>query len=104
MKYRFSGLQFSLDDPGFELDGAEDRLVLPGQVVDILRVARSQPLLELLHQVFIITSYIIFVPVRPSVPSPPPPSLASTKYEWLAAGTEHSWPGTSTKHIWLAAS
>lgn len=54
MKYRFSGLQFSLDDPGFELDGAEDRLVLPGQVVDILRVARSQPLLELLHQVLII--------------------------------------------------
>ena len=43
-----------MDDPGFELDGAEDRLVLPGQVVDVLRVARSQPLLELLHRVLII--------------------------------------------------
>jgi len=49
MKYIFSGLRFSLDDPGFELDGAEDWLVLPGQVVDVLRVARSQPLLEFLE-------------------------------------------------------
>ena len=54
MKYIFSGLRSSLDDSGFELDGAEDGLVLPGQVVDILRVARSLFLLELLHKVLII--------------------------------------------------
>ena len=54
MKYIFSGLRFSLDDSRFELDGAEDGLVLPGQVVDVLRVARSHPLLELLQQVLMI--------------------------------------------------
>ena len=39
-----------MDHPGLELDGAQDGLILSGQVVHVLRVARSQPLLELLHQ------------------------------------------------------
>ena len=84
MKYIFSGLGFSLDDPGFELDGAEDWLVLPGQVVDVLRVARSQPLLELPHRVL-----IIFQNIDPQCLT----SSSSRLHRWLMVCTSFwsSW-------------
>ena len=52
------------------------------------------------------TSILILASVRfRSVPfRPPPPSLARTKYVWLANGTEHEWLAGSTEHAQLATS